>query len=346
MKVLFAANQAIALNHGGIRTQIEQTKSALESLGVTVTLLDMWKPLDPSQFDLVHIFSANIATYHFARALHVRNVPFVVSPVYYTRRSGGAVKATIAADRFLNLFMRGIWTDYGLIAEMCGWANAVLPNTKEEAKIFTRSMGVPAGNVSVVPNGVEERFAKAPADLFERQYGVKDFILYVGQIGPSRKNVERLLCALENIDQTAVLIGSADASRSGIRCIKKAKDNPRLLVIDQLPHDSMLLASAYAACKVFAFPTLYETPGIAALEAASAGASIVMTPYGGTIEYFQNDVEYVEPSSVSSIEQGIRKALLKDKDKNKALRERILQQYSWQKIGEETKRVYHLVLGL
>jgi hypothetical protein len=38
MKVLFAANQAIALNHGGIRTQIEQTKSALESLGVTVTL--------------------------------------------------------------------------------------------------------------------------------------------------------------------------------------------------------------------------------------------------------------------------------------------------------------------
>jgi glycosyltransferase involved in cell wall biosynthesis len=173
---------------------------------------------------------------------------------------------------------------------------------------------------------------------------VKDFILYVGQIGPDRKNVERLLSALENIDHTAVIIGSADASRSGIRCMKKAKDNPRLLLIDQLPHDSMLLASAYAACRVFAFPTLYETPGIAALEAASAGANIVMTPYGGTKEYFQDDAEYVEPASVSSIEQGIRNALRKDK--NKAFMERIRQQYSWQKVGEETKRLYQQVLGL
>ena len=186
--------------------------------------------------------------------------------------------------------------------------------------------------------------SKAPADLFERQYGVKDFILYVGQIGPDRKNVDRLLSALENIDHTAVIIGQADASRSGVRCMEKAKNNPRLLVIDQLPHDSMLLASAYAACKVFAFPSLYETPGIAALEAASAGANIVMTPYGGTKEYFQDDVEYVEPTSVSSIEQGIRKALLKNQ--NKAFKERIRQQYSWQKAGEETKRIYNLVLGL
>ncbi|MFZ1979609.1 MAG: glycosyltransferase family 4 protein [Bacteroidota bacterium] len=344
MRVLFATNQAVALHHGGIRTQIEQTKNSLESLGVTVTLFDMWKPWDAAQFDLVHIFSANIATYHFARSLRVRNIPFVVSPVYYTRRSGGVVKSIIASDRFLNLFVRGIWTDYGLIAEMCGWAHAVLPNTKEEAKIFKQAMGLPDTNVFVVPNGVEERFAKAPADLFERQYGVKDFILYVGQIGPHRKNVYRLLCALENIDHSSVVIGPADASRSGVRCMEKAKDNPRLLVIDQLSHDSMLLASAYAACKVFAFPTLYETPGIAALEAASTGANIVMTPYGGTREYFQDDVEYVEPTSVSSIEQGIRKALLKNK--NNAFKERIRQQYSWQKVGEETKRVYNLVLGL
>lgn len=187
MRVLFVTNQAVALQHGGIRTQIEQTKNALESIGVTVALFDMWKPWDPSQFDLVHIFSANIATYHFARALRVRNIPFVVSPIYYTRRSGRVVRSIIAADRFLNVFMRGIWTDYGLISEMCGWANAVLPNTKEEAKIFIQPMGLPAANVHVVPNGVEERFSKAPADLFERQYGVKDFILYVGQIGPDQK---------------------------------------------------------------------------------------------------------------------------------------------------------------
>jgi glycosyltransferase involved in cell wall biosynthesis len=130
----------------------------------------------------------------------------------------------------------------------------------------------------------------------------------------------------------------------GSRCIERAKNNPRLLVIDQLSHDSMLLASAYAACKVFAFPTLYETPGIAPLEAALTGANIVMTPYGGTKEYFLDDVEYVEPDSIASIEQGIRNALLKEK--NKAFAERIQTQFSWKKVGELTKRTYETVLGL
>ena len=36
-------------------------------------------------------------------------------------------------------------------------------------------------------------------------------------------------------------------------------------------HDDPLLASAYAAARVFALPSWFETPGLAALEAALAG---------------------------------------------------------------------------
>ncbi len=37
----------------------------------------------------------------------------------------------------------------------------------------------------------------------------------------------------------------------------------------RLDHDDPLLASAYAAARVFALPSWFETPGLAALEAAA-----------------------------------------------------------------------------
>jgi glycosyltransferase involved in cell wall biosynthesis len=343
MNVLFATHQNVALHEGGVHTQILQTKSALEEQGITVTMFEMWKKFDPKEYDLVHIFSANMATYHFARLLHTRNIPFVVSPVFYTRRSDRTVRTVIRMDTFFNRLVRGFWTDYGLISEMCRWANAVLPNTQAEAHLMQYGMKVASERLFIVVNGVEDRFAKAAPDLFIKQYGIGNFILYVGQIGPHRKNVHHMLSALKNVDHPAVLIGSYDDSPQSRKCMELAKRNQRLLVIDELSHDSMLLASAYSACDVFLLPSLYETPGISALEAGLAGAKIVITPYGGTKDYFGGDAIYVNPSSVSDITNGIRKALAKKKDT--ALGKRIKKEFTWGKVGEKTRQVYEHVLG-
>jgi glycosyltransferase involved in cell wall biosynthesis len=342
MRVLFATHQAVGLRQGGVRTQMLQTKAALEELGVTVTLYEMWKEFNPEQYDLVHIFSANLATYHFVRSLRLRNIPFVVSPVFFTRRSDKLVRTVIRVDAMCNQFMRGIWTDYGLISEMCRWAHAVLPNTQAEAHLMQYAMNVPSANIFITANGVEERFAKAVPDLFVRQFGMKNFILYVGQIGPDRKNVHRLFHALERVHHPAVFIGSFDDSPSGRHCLELAKLNPRLLLIDELSHDSMLLASAYSACNVFVLPSQYETPGLAALEAALAGAKIVITPFGGTRDYFGNDATYVHPESVEDIAQGIQVAL--GKEKSSELRACIQKEFIWNKVGEKTKQVYEHVL--
>jgi glycosyltransferase involved in cell wall biosynthesis len=225
---------------------------------------------------------------------------------------------------------------------MCSWANAVLPNTQAEAHLMQYAMNVSSDNLFIVSNGVEERFAKAPSDLFIRQYGMQDFILYVGQIGPHRKNVHMLLKALEQVNRPAVIIGAFDDSPSGHNCRMLAKQNPHLLIIDELSHDSMLLASAYSACDVFVLPSLYETPGIAALEAALAGAKIAITPFGGTKDYFGSDAVYVDPTSVDDIANGIQAALAKEK--NTVLSERIKRDFVWEKVGEKTKQVYEHVL--
>jgi glycosyltransferase involved in cell wall biosynthesis len=344
MHILYATNQATALIRGGVRTQVLQTKAALESLGVRVTLFDTWRDFNPDEFDLVHIFAANMATYHLARTVKMHNLPLVVSPVFFTLRSPTVVRSVITADRYISRSIRGLWTDYGLIAEICTWAAAVVPNTQREAQLFVDAFMIPAHKITVVPNGTEERFARATPEMFERAYGIKDFILAVGQIGPARKNFLRLIEALEQIDHPAALIGHIDNTPSGRACLELAKRNSRLLIVDAVPHDSMLLASAYAACNVFVLPSLYETPGIAALEAGLAGAKIVITPFGGTTEYFGEEAEYINPYSGKDIAAGIRKMLLKPK--SPSLAERIGKEFLWKQVGEETKKVYERVLSM
>jgi glycosyltransferase involved in cell wall biosynthesis len=327
-----------------VRTQVLQTKEALENLGVHVTLFDTWQNFQANEFDLVHVFAANMATYHFARAVKTQGLPLVISPVFYTRRTANVVQNVIKVDKLISRKVRGIWTDYGLIAEMCSWAEVITPNTTEEGKLFVDAFRIPKKNVIVIPNGVEERFAHAKPGLFEREYGIKNFILSVGHIGPERKNYLRLIEALERIDHPAVIIGRIEDTPSGRACLERASRNPRLLMVDAIPHDSMLLASAYAACDVFVLPSQFETPGIAALEAGLAGAKIVITQIGGTRDYFGNDAIYVEPTSAKNIAEGIEAALKNKKDN--VLRTRIQKEFLWEKVGEKTKQVYENILGL
>lgn len=342
MKICFATNQAVALTHGGIRTQMLQTKSALEASGVTVELFDMWGSFEPSSYDLVHVFSSNIGTYHFARALRTHGVPFVVSPVFFSRRSSSVIRSVIRADRVLNRIMRGVWTDYGLMAEMCGWANAVLPNSQAEARIFIDALGVRSERVHVVPNGVEERFASSTPELFHKTYGSESFVLSVTHVGPERKNVARMLQALEGIERKVIVVGPIDETAEASVCKDLAKRNPRIGFLGPLPHDSDLLASAYAACDAFVLPSLFETPGIAALEAGLAGATLVITAHGGPQEYFGNEAEYVEPTSVESIRNGIQHAL--SKPKTTTLQQRIRERYLWEHVAKHTLSAYERAL--
>lgn len=343
MHVCIATYQSVNLLKGGPRTQILQTKKALEQLGVKVTLFESWRDLKWNTIDFFHLYGANIGTYHLAREIHKAGIPMVVTPIYYTRRSPFVVKTIIGIDRLIGNFVRGTWTDYGIVAEICSWAKAVVPNTTSEAQLCIEGFSVPKSKVTIVSNGVDKRFYDAEPSLFVKTYGIEKFILNVGHIGPERKNVLALIRALENINHPAVFIGRIEDNEYGRKCLREAKKNPRLLILGNVPNDSDILSSAYAACDVFVLPSQFETPGIAALEAALAGAKIVITKYGGTHDYFGTDAEYVDPNSDDDIHQKIVASL--KKPKNPALRERIKSEFLWEKVGEKTFMVYQNLSG-
>jgi glycosyltransferase involved in cell wall biosynthesis len=334
MNVCIASYPSIALLRGGPLTQILGTKLSLEELGATVRLYDPWKGFGDEKPDLVHLFGAHVGTYHLAREIRKAGIPLVVTPIFFSNHPIPLLKTTVAMAGLLHKIVKGSWTDYGFLREICGWADVVVPNTTEEARLLRRCFGVPDTRISVVPNGVSSRFGSADPEIFTKKYGVGKFVLNTGHVGPGRKNVLNLIKALERINVSSVIIGRIEKNDYARECLKEAKNNPRLLVLDELPNDSDLLASAYAACDVFVLPSLFETPGIAALEAACAGAKIVITRHGGTKEVFGGEAEYVEPSSVELIHHGITTAL--NKPRSTVLRDRILAAYTWPQIGKQS----------
>jgi glycosyltransferase involved in cell wall biosynthesis len=343
VNVVLAGFQAVSILRGGPSTQLRGTADHLRQEGIEVTLFDSWTRFDRTSADIVHFFSAGLGTYHLAREIHALGIPFVVSPITYSRHSPSFVRAGLAATRLLQRIGPGLWSDYGFMADMCGWARRVLPNTRAEAELVNRGFGILAEKITVIPNGVEERFAHGDPSLFRKKFGLERFVLNVGHIGHPRKNVLSLIRALGSIDTPAVIIGRIIKSAYGDACVREASKYKNILLIDGMNNSSDLLASAYAACDAFVLPSQFETPGIAALEAGLAGAKIVITPHGGTKEYFEDLAIYVDPGSIGSIRAGIVQALAAPKDSR--LRERIMSRYLWQNVAAATSKVYYDVLG-
>jgi glycosyltransferase involved in cell wall biosynthesis len=343
MKVMMASYQAVSILHGGPRTQIYNTARYLPSSGIDVALFNPWTPFKRGDADLVHLFAANIGTYHLAREINALGTPTVVSPIMFSTHSPAFVARALRASRLIGSVARGIWSDYSIMADICGWAKRVLPNTEAEAEMVATGLTVPRDKITVIPNGVDERFLHPDPAPFIEKYGLRDFILNVGHIGHRRKNVLALIRALAAIDHPAVIIGRFIAGPYGDACRREAALHKHILLIDGLENDSAMLAAAYAACDTFVLPSQFETPGIAALEAGLSGAKVVITQYGGTKEYFAGMAEYVNPESIESIREGIATALARKK--SRALSDHIQKNFLWQHVAEKTAAAYTSVTG-
>src|SRR5262249_27340190 len=100
MKILFDHSSPFLLAHGGLQIQIEETKRALEDVGVQVEFLRWW---DESQRgDIIHFFGRPGATYiDLARK---RDIRVVMSELL--TELGSRSRSAIAIQKLIILFAR------------------------------------------------------------------------------------------------------------------------------------------------------------------------------------------------------------------------------------------------
>lgn len=336
MKIGIAAPLSLASVNGGVRTQVMQTAHHLKLLNVDLEFIQFNQ--EHFNYDLVHVFAASPETIGITHQTKFNGIKLVVSPVFYSNRNSSIISLSLLIEKFTSTMAQGIRSDFGIKSEICRHADMVLPNTLSELKLVRDGLKVNMDKLQLIPNGVESRFRKATPDHFVNTYGLKDFVLFVGQASAPRKNVIQLLKSASSINSQIVIIGDFYDDSYSRTCLEMAESAHNVLLLNGMEHNDPLLESAYAACKVFCLPSMYETPGVAALEAALAGANIVITKHGGTKEYFKDFALYVDPNSTQNISTAVNNSLLKTHSDH--LQKRIKENYTWEMVAQKTKEVY------
>ena len=341
--LLHAPSHALQAPGGG-EVQLCRTARALDDLGVRVRPFNPWvNRLGGAR--LLHLFGMSREGLELARVARSKGVPVALSPICWFEPAAlrALAPSRLGACRALGAWAirRGFPRLPGWRRELLGLADAVLPNSEAEASQLNRLFGIDPGRVRVVPNGVMPCGRTADPDPFRRHYGGSDFVLYAGRIEP-RKNVQGLVRACRDLGLPLVAIGDAVPGSESYaeRCRREGGSGVHW--IDRLEPDDPILASAFAASRVFAMPSWFETPGLSALEAALAGAAVVITPFGCTREYFGALAHYARPDRPDQIVEAIGRAWAEGRGATE-LAELVERRYLWSIVARTTAEVYDAI---
>ena len=346
MKVAFYSYPSAFQNPGGGEIQLLKTKEHLEKAGVDIKFFDQWRDKF-DDFDVLHVFGSVKDCVGLMRTARNKGVKVAVSSIFWSSFKRALHEGGTSGKK-LELFARHLtklifpYLPTGRRKTMA-LSDIIFPNAEAEKEQLVRLFGISREKIKVVPNGIDERFMFAKPDPFIEKFGMKDFVLAVGRIEP-RKNQLNLIKALNDSGFKLVIVGDpvSDYMDYYKKCRSIAKQN--IVFLGGIPHEDELLASSYAACKVFAAPGWFETPGLAALEAAAAGASIAITKYGCTEEYFGDEASYFDPSNIKQIREAVKEASDVSEEKKKLLKERIRNNYLWENVARETLSGYESIL--
>jgi len=328
---------------GGGENQLIQTGRHLEALGLPVRLFCPWTDrLEGAR--VLHLFGMSREGLELARRARARGTPVVLSPICWFQP--GALW-NLERGRVRKLGSLAAWALRRLCPILPGWrrellalCDRILPNSHAEARQLTALFGTDPERIAVVPNGVLGKFRSASPALFREQMGDGDFVLFVGRVEP-RKNPLGLIRAVRSLGLRLVVLGDAPPECRAYleRC--RAEGGHHVAWLGSRDHEDPLLASAYAAARVLALPSWFETPGLAALEAALAGTAVVITPFGSTREYFGDRVLYARPDRSSEIKGALFRGWSEGPDPR--LAGFVAAHYLWPRGARKTAEVYDQV---
>ncbi len=317
MKVLIQNRPTTFTLRGGDTILVERISQGLTRAGFDVKV-DVEGREDPRSYDLVHLF--NFATPDLTRQLAERafnaKVPYVVTTLYedIPKFHNQSIKFAEALIGYVNSGQNKATWESSLVASKQVSACGSFDNNwtaRNAAALFSsgaKESAVLRGDYAGLTNVREIHFGHeiAPAvgpELFQKKYGVSDFVFCVGRI-ESRKNQLMLAKALEDSELTLVFAGGGFTYQPEYeQALRNFKRKGRTIILEKLAPE--MLASAYACARVHVLASWYELPGLVSLEAASFGCNVVATENGTISDYLGEAILYCDPSSERSIKNAV-----------------------------------------
>ena len=358
-RVLFVQRPDASTRFGGDAMLARDNFEAVKALGVAADMVETDRP-DARGYDVAHIF--NVGQPEVSKrqmdACEEAGVPIVLSPVWLdlreylgrahvyehlflngkTAREVEAKLQRYRSTQDLNSYLNRRQTEelkrrHQDQAALLRRARVLLPNSAIEARDCLVQLGVrdkPVIIVHIAGSLEPERYWQ------EQRSG----LMAIGRV-ETRKNQTGLLYALRDEMIEIDIVGATYHEDLVQVCLKWC---PRARIHGRVPREPML--EMLGRCEVHALVSWCETAGIATLEAAAAGAKIVVADRGAEVEYFGEDAEYADPADPDSIRAAVRRALARPPRYRGDTLDTRIRRRTWRQGAEETVRAYCLALGV
>lgn len=211
--------------------------------------------------------------------------------------------------------------------------------TREDVFKF---LEIPQSRVKVIPLAVASNFKPQES---ERVHGVlkkfkikRPFILSVSTQEP-RKNIHKLIDAFEKVNKVCPKVTLVLTGKKGWG--QALEIIPNVIQTGFVKEDDLICL--YAACRVFAYPSLYEGFGLPVLEAMACGAPVVTSNNSSMAEIAKDTAVLVDPRSEGQIIKAIELIVNLDTDNyQKTVRASLdrARMFTWAKTAKETLKIY------
>jgi len=229
-------------------------------------------------------------------------------------------------------------------------ATAVVCISEHTKKHAMELYGIPSAKLAVIREaglwGGEKSMATS-AQIVRDKFDLRGpFVLSAGSSLP-HKNLERLIRAFgmihDSIPHGLLIVGerfgygrNIDQLIEDIAC----EDSSRIKATGFVSREDLL--GLYSIADAFVFPSLFEGFGIPALEAMECGCPVVSSTATSLPEVIDTAGEFFDPMDVNDIARALWR-VCSDAKLRDDLREfgyKRAKEFSWEKVGMETMRLY------
>lgn len=222
------------------------------------------------------------------------------------------------------------------------YADRVIAVSESLAKELQGEFPDRADRVRYIPNGVPAPSdAGADATARRKQLGLQSggYILSVGRLVPE-KGFDDLISAHERSTTTLplVIVGGADHETDYVRTLK-ARTSERVIFTGLMPREEVLAFCRDAACFVLA--SHHEGLPIAALEAASAGAPLLLSDIGANRDLKLPARNYFPVGNVEALTGRLNQGFEGLAEANGD----VVARFDWDRIARQTAALYDEVIA-
>ena len=336
VKVLFDHPNAFLLAHGGLQTQIEQTKKALEYSGLEVEWLRWWD--DKQKGDLIHYFGR--AHPGYIRQAQGKGIKVVMSELLTglgSRKTGARMVQKMImrlARGFLprEFTARLCWDSYKL-------ADTSIALTSWEKRLMVEMFSAEPNRVHIVPNGVEEIFFGNQESKMQTQ--TSKYLVCTATITERKRVVELAEAAI--LAQVPVwVIGDPYSKREPYykKFVSVVESSKGLVKYEGGISDRAKMAAIYKSASGFVLFSSMESLSLSALEAAAGKCPLLLADLPWARSTFGDGATYCRlgPGKQES-------RALKDFYKSIDKAPRASVPCRWSEVGAQLKQIYESLLA-